>query len=400
MAHPAKNSNIFTNPPLATAAVNQKPHRKSRGVTAGSGIENRAPIDNILDRNILQGYQKAGRLAVPSRSRTPRAFVFMPLLQINNLKSHFTSPHGTVRAVDDVSLTMEEGQVLGIVGESGCGKSVLALSILRLLPMPPAFFAGGEILFEARNLMQLPPEAIRRLRGDRISMIFQEPMTALNPVFTVGNQLAEVFRVHRQLSYKGALEKAVEMMAMVGVPAPDRRVGEYPHQLSGGLRQRVMIAMALACRPKLLIADEPTTALDVTIQAQILELMQSLQQELGTAIMIISHDLGVIAETAHQVKVMYTGKIMESAPTLDLFDRPLHPYTRGLMQAIPSPMSDRDQAELYEIKGTVPSLLKLPSGCNFNPRCPLAEAICHREEPVLEQVAPGHWVACWMASHE
>ncbi len=323
----------------------------------------------------------------------------MPLLQITHLKSWFNSPHGIVKAVDDVSLSMEAGQVLGIVGESGCGKSVLALSLLRLLPMPPAFFTGGQILFENKDLLKLSPEAIRRLRGDRISMVFQEPMSALNPVFTVGNQLAEVFRVHQRLSYHKALTKSVEMLTMVGVPAPDRRIREYPHQLSGGMRQRVMIAMALACKPRLLIADEPTTALDVTIQAQILELMQELQRELGTAIMIISHDLGVIAETAQQVMVMYAGKVMETASTLDLFDFPLHPYTQGLMQAIPSPLSDRDQGELYEIQGTVPSLFNLPAGCNFNPRCLLAEDICRQEEPALREVRPGHRAACWMVAH-
>ncbi len=325
---------------------------------------------------------------------------FMPLLEINHLKSYFATPQGIVRAVDDVSLAVKEGQVLGIVGESGCGKSVLALSIMRLLPIPPAFFAGGEIVFQDRNLMLLSDEDIRRLRGDRVSMIFQEPMTALNPVFTIGNQLAEVFRVHQRFSYSKAMKKAVEMLDMVGVPVPERRIGEYPHQLSGGLRQRVMIAMALACRPRLLIADEPTTALDVTIQAQILDLMKELQQELNTSIMIISHDLGVIAETAHQVMVMYTGRIMESASTLELFDRPLHPYTRGLMEAIPSPTSEREQGELYEIKGTVPSLLDLPAGCNFNPRCTLAVENCRREKPPLEEVTPGHWVACWMVYRE
>lgn len=323
-----------------------------------------------------------------------------PLLEITHLKTAFKSPHGTVRAVDDVSLTIHEGQVLGIVGESGCGKSVLALSVLRLLPMPPAFFAGGQILFQGQDVLRLAAEKVRQLRGNRISMIFQEPMTALNPVYTVGNQLAEVFRVHRQLSYPQALRQAVEMLTMVGVPAPDRRIREYPHQLSGGLRQRVMIAMALACRPQLLIADEPTTALDVTIQAQILELMQGLQKELGTAIMIISHDLGVIAEMAQQVIVMYAGKVMEAASTLELFDHPQHPYTRGLMHAIPSPQSDREQGELYEIQGTVPSLFNLPTGCNFNPRCERAEAICRNEEPVLTEIAPDHRVACWMVARD
>ncbi|MFZ0242275.1 MAG: ABC transporter ATP-binding protein [Desulfobacterales bacterium] len=320
----------------------------------------------------------------------------MPLLDIHNLRTHFQTPHGTVRAVDDVSLTVAAGEVMGIVGESGCGKSVLSLSILRLLPMPPAFFAGGQILFDGRDLLEASAEEVRRIRGNRISMIFQEPMSALNPVFTIGNQLAEVFQVHRSMGKAEAMDKAVAMLETVGVPAPGRRVKEYPYQLSGGMRQRVMIAMALACRPALLIADEPTTALDVTIQAQILDLMEQLRRELDTAIIMVSHDLGVIAETAGRVIVMYTGKIMEAAETLALFDTPLHPYTRGLMQAIPAVTSRRDQGELYEISGTVPSLLNLPLGCPFNPRCPLVEDICRNREPELREVAPGHRVACWM----
>jgi oligopeptide/dipeptide ABC transporter ATP-binding protein len=323
----------------------------------------------------------------------------MPLLDIRRLRTHFKTPQGTVRAVDDVSLTVAAGEVLGIVGESGCGKSVLSLSILQLLPMPPAFFAGGQILFDGQDLLKASAEEVRRIRGNRISMIFQEPMSALNPVFTIGNQLAEVFRVHQSLGKAEALEKAVTMLETVGVPAPRRRVKEYPYQLSGGMRQRVMIAMALACRPALLIADEPTTALDVTIQAQILDLMEQLRRELDTAIIIVSHDLGVIAETARRVVVMYTGKIMEAAETVALFDTPLHPYTRGLMQAIPAVTSRRDQGELYEISGVVPSLLNLPSGCPFNPRCPLVGDICRRREPELREAAPGHWAACWMVEN-
>ena len=323
----------------------------------------------------------------------------MPLLDIRRLRTHFKTPQGTVRAVDDVSLTVAAGDVLGIVGESGCGKSVLSLSILRLLPMPPAIFAGGQILFNGQDLLKASTEEIRRIRGNRISMIFQEPMSALNPVFTIGNQLAEVFRVHQSLGKAEALEKAVTMLETVGVPAPRRRVKEYPYQLSGGMRQRVMIAMALACRPALLIADEPTTALDVTIQAQILDLMEQLRRDLDTAIIMVSHDLGVIAETAQRVVVMYTGKIMEAAETVALFDTPLHPYTRGLMRAIPAVTSRRDQGELYEISGVVPSLLNLPSGCPFNPRCPLVGDICRRREPELREVAPGHWVSCWMVEN-
>ena len=323
----------------------------------------------------------------------------MPLLDIRHLSTHFKTPQGMVRAVDDVSLTVSAGDVLGIVGESGCGKSVLSLSILQLLPMPPAFFAGGQILFDGQDLLEASSEEVRRIRGNRISMIFQEPMTALNPVFTIGNQLAEVFQVHESLGRSQALEKSVEMLEKVGVPAPQRRVKEYPYQLSGGMRQRVMIAMALACRPDLLIADEPTTALDVTIQAQILELMNQLREELQTAIVIISHDLGVIAETAQRVAVMYTGQIMESADTLSLFDNPLHPYTRGLLRAIPSLEMNADKGELYEITGVVPSLTALPPGCPFNPRCPRVGDICRQQLPELREAAPGHQVACWMVDH-
>ena len=323
----------------------------------------------------------------------------MPLLDIRHLRTHFQTPQGTVRAVDDASLSVAAGDVLGIVGESGCGKSVLSLSILQLLPKPPAFFAGGQILFDGQDLLKASAEDIRKIRGNRISMIFQEPMTALNPVFTIGNQLAEVFRVHWSLGRSASIEKSIEMLETVGVPAPQRRVKEYPYQLSGGMRQRVMIAMALACRPALLIADEPTTALDVTIQAQILELMNKLREELKTAIVIISHDLGVIAETASSVVVMYTGRIMESADTLTLFDNPLHPYTRGLMRAIPSLEMNVDNGELYEITGVVPSLSALPPGCPFNPRCPRVGDICRQQLPELREAAPGHLVACWMVDH-
>lgn len=322
----------------------------------------------------------------------------MTVLQINSLRTCFNTSTGIVKAVDGVSLEVNNGEVLGIVGESGCGKSVLALSILRLLPEPPAFFAGGEILFKGLNLIEVSREEIRKIRGNSISMIFQEPMTALNPVYTVGNQLAEVYRVHRHMPRKTALEKSVEILEKVGIPAPRSRLGEYPHELSGGLRQRVMIAMALACRPGLLIADEPTTALDVTIQAQILDLIMRLRDDFETAVIMITHDLGVIAETTDRVMVMYTGKTMETAGTMDLFEKPLHPYTRGLLRAIPSSASSR-RNELYEIHGTVPSLLDLPTGCRFNTRCPEAEDICRRKEPELREIEPGHNVACWKVDH-
>jgi len=323
----------------------------------------------------------------------------MALLRINNLQTFFHSRQGTAKAVDGVSLHMDEGEVLGIVGESGCGKSVLALSILRLLPMPPAFFEGGEILFMDQDLLRASRESIMGIRGNRISMIFQEPMTALNPVFTVGNQLTEVFRVHRGLGRTEARQSSIDMLAKVGVPVPERRVREYPYQLSGGMRQRVMIAMALACRPALLLADEPTTALDVSIQAQILDLMTALKSELNTAILLITHDLGVVAEVTQRVAVMYTGKIMEEAPTLDLFDAPLHPYTRGLLTSIPRADASFEIESLTEIKGVVPSVADLPPGCHFEPRCPVAMDICRTQAPALEEARPGHRVACWGAAH-
>jgi len=323
----------------------------------------------------------------------------MTLLRINNLQTFFHSRQGTAKAVDGVSLHMDEGEVFGIVGESGCGKSVLALSILRLLPMPPAFFEGGEILFMDQDLLASSSEEIMGIRGNRISMIFQEPMTALNPVFTVGNQLTEVFRVHRGLGRTEARQSSIDMLAKVGVPVPERRIREYPYQLSGGMRQRVMIAMALACRPALLLADEPTTALDVSIQAQILDLMTALKSELNTAILLITHDLGVVAEVTQRVAVMYTGKIMEEAPTLDLFDAPLHPYTRGLLTSIPRADASFEIESLTEIKGVVPSVADLPPGCHFEPRCPVAMDICRTQAPALEEARPGHRVACWGAAH-
>ncbi len=318
----------------------------------------------------------------------------MTLLDVRSLHTFFKTPSGIVKAVDGVSLEARKGEILGIVGESGCGKSVLALSILGLLPMPPAFFDQGQILFNDVDLLKVSNEEMRNIRGDRISMIFQEPMTALNPVYTVGNQLAEVYQVHRNMTKKQALEKSVHMLEKVGIPGPENRLKEYPHQLSGGLRQRVMIAMALACEPQLLIADEPTTALDLNIPAQILDLMSKLRKELGTAIIMITHDLGVIAEITDRVMVMYTGSVMESTSTLELFERPLHPYTKGLLKSIPGTSSSIED-ELYEIKGNVPSLLDLPPGCKFNTRCPLAADICIQKRPELREIYPEHFVACW-----
>jgi oligopeptide/dipeptide ABC transporter ATP-binding protein len=323
----------------------------------------------------------------------------MSLLSINSLCTYFKTRSGIARAVDGISLEIQKGEVLGIVGESGCGKSVLALSILRLLAMPPAYFAGGQILFNGKDLIQLTDNEIRAIRGDRISMIFQEPMSALNPVFTIGNQLSEVFKVHHKSTKKQAMEKSLDILTKVGIPDPLARLKEYPHQLSGGLRQRVMIAMALGCRPELLISDEPTTALDVTIQAQILELITTLKDDLGTAVIMITHDLGVIAETTDRVIVMYTGNIMETATTVDLFENPKHPYTKGLLKAIPGVNSD-ESADLYEITGTVPSLFDLPQGCKFNTRCSEVRDICKQKMPELLEVDKGHKVACWNVTHE
>jgi len=323
----------------------------------------------------------------------------MTLLRIDDLRTYFSTPHGVAKAVDGVSLHVDEGEVLGIVGESGCGKSVTSLSVMRLLPMPPAYFAGGRVLFMGKDLLAAPEDEILAIRGNRISMIFQEPMTALNPVFTVGQQLMEVYRTHRHLGKVDALRSAVEMLARVGVPAPERRVREYPYQLSGGMRQRVMIAMALACRPALLLADEPTTALDVSIQAQILELMMELKTELNTAILLITHDLGVVAEATQCVAVMYTGTIMEEASTVELFDRPLHPYTRGLMASIPRAEASFETESLAEIKGVVPSVAALPPGCHFEPRCPDAVEICRSRAPRLEAIGRGRRVACWRVTH-
>jgi peptide/nickel transport system ATP-binding protein len=319
------------------------------------------------------------------------------VLRIDDLRTHFFSPEGVVRAVDGVSYSLAKGETLGVVGESGCGKSITALSILRLIPSPPGRIVGGEIHFEGRNLLELTEAEMRALRGNRISMIFQEPMTSLNPVMKIGKQLAETLILHQGLSRKNALSRAGEMLSLVRISEPDRRLREYPHQLSGGMRQRVMIAMALSCNPRVLIADEPTTALDVTIQAQILELIQDLKDKLGTAVILITHDLAVVAETAQRVVVMYAGRKIEEAPVADLFARPLHPYTRGLMAAIPTreATTSSEGGRLAEIPGVVPSLGSAPRGCSFAPRCAHAIEHCRRESPPMETAFGEHVVACW-----
>lgn len=316
------------------------------------------------------------------------------LLRIEGLQTHFFTEAGTVRAVDGVSLTVRKGETLGIVGESGCGKSVTALSVLRLIPNPPGKIVSGNIYLEGRDLLQLPEYEMRKVRGASISMIFQEPMTSLNPVFTVGDQIAEGIRLHQRLSKRESWNKAIEMLHIVRMADPERRVKEYPHQMSGGMRQRVMIAMALSCNPQLLIADEPTTALDVTIQAQILELLNQLKSKLGMAVMLITHDLGVVADTAARVAVMYAGRVVEEAPVMALFTSPKHPYTQGLLNSIPRLEKAERRARLQAIPGMVPDLLDLPRGCKFQARCSKLFEPCSGEEPPLKEIAPNHRVRC------
>ena len=322
-----------------------------------------------------------------------------PLLEVDGLKTHFFTRDGVVRAVDGVSFNVHAGETLAVVGESGCGKSVTSLSILRLIASPPGRIVAGRLAFQGRDLLALPEGEMRRVRGNEISMIFQEPMTSLNPVLTIGRQIAEALTLHRGLSRGAALARAVEMLKLVHIPEPERRADEYPHQLSGGMRQRVMIAMALACNPRLLIADEPTTALDVTIQAQILDLMRELKAKTGAAIVLITHDLGVVAEMASRVIVMYAGRKVEEAPVAALFERPLHPYTRGLLNSIPRLGGEEVEGRkrLAEIPGMVPSLREEIAGCLFAPRCAHATTRCRRDYPPLEQKADGHSVACWEA---
>jgi oligopeptide/dipeptide ABC transporter ATP-binding protein len=316
------------------------------------------------------------------------------LIQVKNLQTSFFTPEGEVRAIDGVSFEIEEGKTLGLVGESGCGKSVTSLSIMRLIPSPPGKVVGGEILYRGRDLLKLGKEEMRKIRGNEISMIFQEPMTSLNPVFTVGNQIGEAIRLHQGLGHRETRKKTIEMLRLVKIADPESRVDAYPHQLSGGMRQRVMIAMALSCNPSLLIADEPTTALDVTIQAQILELMKELQERIRMALLLITHDLGVVAEQADHVAIMYAGKIVERANTTAIFARPLHPYTVGLLNSLPG-TGAKKKKRLNAIPGVVPSPLDLPSGCRFRDRCPKAAGICAGEEPELIEVEPGHKVACY-----
>jgi peptide/nickel transport system ATP-binding protein len=321
------------------------------------------------------------------------------LLEVDGLKTYFYTRDGVIRAVDGVSFSVAAGETLAVVGESGCGKSVTSLSILRLIASPPGKIIAGRIMFEGRNLLELGDEEMRSLRGNKISMIFQEPMTSLNPVLTIGRQVAEVLSVHQSLSKKAAMVRAIELLQLVNIPEPERRVKQYPHELSGGMRQRVMIAIALACSPQLLIADEPTTALDVTIQAQILDLMRNLKARTGAAIVLITHDLGVVAEMAQRVVVMYAGRKVEEAKVDALFAQPKHPYTRGLLRSVPH-LSQENVAgglrpRLVEIPGTVPSLKDPIEGCLFAPRCGFVTQRCRAETPPIEHLGDGHYVACW-----
>ena len=325
----------------------------------------------------------------------------MALLEVENLQTHFATADGVNRAVDGLTFSVEAGETVAIVGESGCGKSVTSMSILRLIPEPPGKIAGS-IRFNGRDLLKLSDREMRAIRGNEISMIFQEPMTSLNPVLSIGQQIGEALRLHQGLSKKDAEARAVEMLKLVGIPAPDKRVKEYPHQLSGGMRQRVMIAIALACNPKLLIADEPTTALDVTIQAQILDLMRDLKHRVGAAIVLITHDLGVVAEVAERVIVMYAGRKVEEAPVVELFKNPKHPYTKGLLGAVPKLGSSLtgESTRLAEIPGLVPSLKKRIQGCVFASRCPQQTELCLEIAPALEEKAPRHQAACHYATKE
>ncbi len=316
------------------------------------------------------------------------------LLRIDDLRTYFFTEQGVVKAVDGVDLSVNPGQTIGLVGESGCGKSMTALSILRLIPAPPGRIVSGKILFDGSDLLALEESEMLSIRGNLISMVFQEPMTSLNPVFTVGDQIEEVFRYHTDLSKRARRERAIEILKQVGIPSPERRFHDYPHQLSGGMRQRVMIAMALALSPRLLIADEPTTALDVTIQAQILELIDSLRREHTMSMVLITHDLGVVSEVAERVFVMYAGTIVEESPVRDIFDTPLHPYTRGLLKALPA-LGSEGKA-LYTIPGAVPKLSDLPVGCRFSPRCPYVMEICRREEPPMFHQGTTSLVKCWL----
>ncbi len=336
-------------------------------------------------------------IAPETATAAPQAERSAPVLEVEDLRTWFDTRDGVVKAVEGLSFELHPAEILGVVGESGCGKSITSLSIMQLVPTPPGRYASGAIRFNGRDLLKLSPAEMRHIRGNEISMIFQDPMSSLNPVLTVGDQLTEAIILHQGLGEKAATERAREMLGLVHIPEPERRLSEYPHQLSGGMRQRVMIAMALSCNPSVLIADEPTTALDVTIQAQILTLMEEIRDKLQTAIILITHDLGVVAEMADRVLVMYAGRKVEEADVVELFERPQHPYTRGLMRSVPKLAEDGEctAGRLSEIPGIVPALTNLPPGCVFADRCPFVTERCRREYPPLVQRGPRHLAACW-----
>jgi oligopeptide transport system ATP-binding protein len=315
------------------------------------------------------------------------------LLEVENLKTQFFTQDGVVKAVDGVSFTLEPGETLGIVGESGCGKSITALSLMRLIPSPPGRIVEGKVLLDGQNVMAMSEEEVRHIRGNKIAMIFQDPMTSLNPVLTINRQISEALQLHLGMNAQQARERTIELLRMVGIPNPEKRIDQYPHQFSGGMRQRVMIAMALSCNPDLIIADEPTTALDVTIQAQILDLLRTLQRDRGTAVILITHDLGVVAGMTDRINVMYAGHIVETASTEEIFGDPRHPYTLGLLKSIPRLDAER-KTKLDPIRGLPPDLIDLPNMCPFQPRCDFAESVCEIQRPELREVAPGHRVAC------
>lgn len=320
-----------------------------------------------------------------------------PLLVVENLKTYFFTEAGVVKAVDDISYDVHEGETLAIVGESGCGKSIGALSLMRLVPTPPGRIVSGRVLFDDEDLLTMSDEEMRNIRGNRIAMIFQEPMTSLNPVLTIERQITESLELHLKMNKEAARDRAIELLDMVGIPDPESRLNQYPHQFSGGMRQRVMIAIAMSCNPRLLLADEPTTALDVTIQAQILELVKDLSIKQGTAVIIITHNLGVVARYADRVNVMYAGKLIERGTAMDIYENPHHPYTQGLLNSVPRLDEDR-KGHLESIDGMPPDLMDLPSGCAFQPRCKLAVARCLEEIPPLMPVSDGHTAACWVTS--
>jgi oligopeptide/dipeptide ABC transporter ATP-binding protein len=323
------------------------------------------------------------------------------ILEIKNLRTFFFTSEGVAKAVDGVTYQLNKGEFLGVVGESGCGKSVTALSILRLIPVPPGKIVSGDILFRGKNLLELSENKMRDIRGNHISMIFQEPMSSLNPVFTIGYQIGEIYKLHQNLPKKESLKRGIEMLRLVNISNPEKAIERYPHELSGGMRQGVMIAMALACNPEVLIADEPTTALDVTIQAQIIDLINKVKDELGMAIILITHNLGLVAEIANRVIVMYAGKVVEEADTISLFNNPQHPYTKGLLKSVPI-LGNKfryGKTRLNEIQGIVPSLYNLPSGCSFSTRCPFVMEICKQQAPVLKDIEKNHYNSCWLTNY-